>query len=319
MPLPSRTDSGSTSTPGLTARAFLVDHVEVAVDVRQQVGLVHHHQVGGREHLRVLQRLVVALGHGDHDHAAVLAHVEQRRADQVADVLDEQQRPLARVQRAERPLDHRGVEVAAGTGVDLDGVGAGAGDALGIGRGLLVALDHADLAAARGLGDGALQQRGLARSRRAHQVDCPDPAPLQPGPVVRREVVVVREHALLDREQVGAGLDGVGVRVRVRLPRLATAAGHAHAGSLRTATDVTTRSSPATTLTSALPHPQSRTWSSQGDSAPQVRQAIRPGTVSSSRVAPSSRVPAVAISKQNRIASGSTPVSAPTRSRTSVT
>ena len=92
-PSPVVTESGSTRTPGLTDRQCAVELLQVEVDVGQQVHLVDHDQVGGGEHVRVLQRLVVALGHRDDDDLACLAEVEQRRADEVADVLDEQQRP----------------------------------------------------------------------------------------------------------------------------------------------------------------------------------------------------------------------------------
>ena len=57
----------------------------------------------GAEHVRVLERLVLALGdRGDH-HLGALAEVEQRRADQVADVLDEQHRAGARVELGAAP------------------------------------------------------------------------------------------------------------------------------------------------------------------------------------------------------------------------
>ena len=66
---------------------------------------------------------------------ALLAEVEQRRADQVADVLDEEPAiPASGRSACERPLQHGGVEMAAGAGVDLDRTGAGAADPLGVER-----------------------------------------------------------------------------------------------------------------------------------------------------------------------------------------
>ena len=65
--------------------------VEVDVEVRQQVDLVHDHEVAGAEHERVLERLVLALRDRRDHHARVLADAELGRADEVADVLDHEQ------------------------------------------------------------------------------------------------------------------------------------------------------------------------------------------------------------------------------------
>ena len=137
----------------------------------------------------------------------VLADVEERRADQVADVLDEQQR-ARRAGRASRSarLHHRGVEVAAGAGVDLDGAGAGARDPVGVERGLLVALDHADRAAV------AEARRWCAPAARS----CPTPGELirltavirragEPGADVLGEVVVLGQQPLLERQRLVLG------------------------------------------------------------------------------------------------------------------
>jgi hypothetical protein len=69
--------------------------------------------------------------------------------------------------------DHRRVEVAALAGVDLDGRRAGGADAVGVVRGLLVALDDTDRQARRAdleRLDGGAQQRGLARAGTGDQV-----------------------------------------------------------------------------------------------------------------------------------------------------
>ncbi len=133
--------------------------------MRQQVGLVDDHEIGGAEHVRVLQRLVITLRHRDDDDLGLLPDVEERRAHEVPHVLDEQQRALARRQSLDRLLHHRGVEVTAGSGVDLDGACPGVLDPLCVEQRLLVSLDDADLPAALELGDGALEKRGLARAR----------------------------------------------------------------------------------------------------------------------------------------------------------
>src|ERR1700722_2787707 len=70
--------------------------LDVEVHVREQVGLVQQDEVGLAEHVRVLQRLVGALGDGGQYDAGFLAEVEQSRADKVADVLDDDNRAARR-------------------------------------------------------------------------------------------------------------------------------------------------------------------------------------------------------------------------------
>ena len=66
---------------------------DVEVHVGQQVGLADQHDVGPAEHVRVLDRLVRALGYRREHDPGRLAQVEQRRADQVAHVLDDDHGP----------------------------------------------------------------------------------------------------------------------------------------------------------------------------------------------------------------------------------
>ena len=94
----------------------------------------------------------------------VLAEVEGCRADEVADVLDQEQRFVLRLQGAAwrgRPCT---VEVAALAGIDLRGRHAGGADALGVVGGLLVAFDDIDRHRALQQLDGLAEQRGLDRS-----------------------------------------------------------------------------------------------------------------------------------------------------------
>ena len=53
------------------------------------------------EHVRIFDRLVVALGHRQHHHLGPFAEIEQRRTDQVADVLDQtpSRRPAVKLSR----------------------------------------------------------------------------------------------------------------------------------------------------------------------------------------------------------------------------
>ena len=65
--------------------------LEIEVEVRKEIDLVDDDELAGSKHQRVLERLVLALGdRGDH-HAVVLADLELRRTDEVADVLDHEE------------------------------------------------------------------------------------------------------------------------------------------------------------------------------------------------------------------------------------
>ena len=144
----------------------------------------------------------------------MLAEVEQGRADQVADVLHEEQRAVGRRKCLDGALHHAGVQMAPSTGVHLDGARSGPLDAFRVVGGLLVPFDDADLAGGGEPGDGALQQRGLARAGRAHQVDREDPAYGEPGAHVLGQVVVACQHPLFEHEGVHRR---VGVVVAVHL------------------------------------------------------------------------------------------------------
>src|SRR5215468_1526561 len=62
---------------------------------------------------------VRSIGDRHDDDPAALPQVEQRRTDQVADVLDEQYRPLCRLEHPQRAGQHPGIQVAPGPGIDL--------------------------------------------------------------------------------------------------------------------------------------------------------------------------------------------------------
>ena len=101
MPSPVFADTSKTSIPGRTAWMLRCAAGRVELDGRGQVHLGDDGHVGRVEDGRVLERLVLALGHREEDQPQVLAQVEGGRADQVADVLDEQEVEL--VAAASRP------------------------------------------------------------------------------------------------------------------------------------------------------------------------------------------------------------------------
>ena len=159
--------------------------------------------------------LVVAVGHRrDHDSGA-FAEVEQRRADEVPDVLDDDDRPRVGIELGERPGHHCGIEVAARASIDLDCARTGGADPLGVVIRRLVPFDDGDRDVVADVADGPLEEGCLARARRTHQIDGHDTAGAEPVARVCREAVVPFQDPLLERHRAPAW----GQRVVVRMIR----------------------------------------------------------------------------------------------------
>jgi len=194
--------------------------VQIEVHVRHEVHLVDENQIGHGEHVRILQRFVGTLGDRDDHHLAALAEVEQRRADQVTDVLHEHQGARCRIQLVQCVPHHRGIQVAAGPGVDLHHVTPRTPDPIRVQRRLLVALHDRHRPARPEVADGPFQQRGLAGTRRTHQVDRHDAATGQPLAVGHGQRVVLSQYLLFES-------DGL-MRMITMLVDLAAPTGRAH-------------------------------------------------------------------------------------------
>ncbi len=172
--------------------------VRVELHVRQEIDLVQDEQVRRMEHVRILERLVLAFGDREDHDLVRFAQIERGGADEIADVFDQQQAAVDRLQRRQRMAHHVRVEVAAPAGVDLHGGSAGRADAIGVERGLLVALDHRNRNAAFERLDRAHEERRLAGARTRDEVEREDAAVAQRSPVRRRECIVLRKDVLLD-------------------------------------------------------------------------------------------------------------------------
>ena len=143
----------------------------VHVEVREQVDLREHDEIGLAEHHRVLERLVLALGDREGDDARGLPEVVDRRADEVAHVLEEEQVGALQVEPVEPVVHEARVEVAARARRDADATGCppcAAAPRRGPSRGRR---SWPPAAAAAERARRRLEQRRLARARRAHQVD----------------------------------------------------------------------------------------------------------------------------------------------------
>ena len=187
--------------------------VQVVVQVGQQVDLVHHHQLAGAEHQRVLQRLVLALGDRAHHGLGVLAHAELGRADQVAHVLDHQQVDPVQRQVGQRGAHHVGVQVAlaaeAAVGVQLHHRHVQRGQPVGVQAALHVALQH-------------------AHAHVAHVAEHASSSVVLPAPGARHQV----HHGHRLAVEVGpVGVGDRGVRVQGLL-------GHLHLGAVHAASSL---------------------------------------------------------------------------------
>ena len=99
--------------------------------------MLRSQQVGNGEHVGIFQWFVFALGDRKHHDLVRFPKIEARRADEVADILDEQEAAGLSPDVVERGANHAGFEVATLAGVDLNRASAGGPDALGVIVGLL--------------------------------------------------------------------------------------------------------------------------------------------------------------------------------------
>ena len=154
--------------------------------------------------LKVLEHAgLIKLKLEEHDLVS-LAEVELGRADEVAYVLDEEHGLVFRHEVLERVAHHRGVEMAALARVDLQGSHARGAYALGVVRGLLVALDHGR-AKARGPLERLSEKLGLARTGRRDKIEREHAVFAKELPVDGRNRVVSPEDILLDRDGARGG------------------------------------------------------------------------------------------------------------------
>lgn len=181
---------------GVCQSAFRIE-----IDMRLQVDLGEQHQIRRSEHIRVLERLVIALGDREDDHLEGFAEVECCGTHQVADVLDKRHAPRGEGKLVERVPDHMGIEMTATTGVDLHRRHAARPDAIRIVGGLLIAFDDDNLEPAFELLDGFDEERGLAGAGARHQIEGEHPALGEPRSIYCGIVIVTGKNVALDLDE----------------------------------------------------------------------------------------------------------------------
>ena len=146
----------------------------------------------------VLERLVLSLGHREQDAAQVLAQVVARRADEVADVLDEQEVQEARSQSTSAVLT---ISASRWQTVPVVICCTRAPErprrcaSRSVARSPTSARDPASRLQ---LAEGRFQQRRLAGARAGHQADDVDPGRAEPLAQLPGQEVVLLEDALTD-------------------------------------------------------------------------------------------------------------------------
>lgn len=177
----------------------------VKIHVGEEVHLVEKHDIGGMEHLGVLERLVLPLGYGEDHHLVVLPQVEGSWTDQVPHILDEEEVQVGEVEMIDGMADHVGIQVAAGTGVYLLHRNPGRRDPPGVVVSLLVTLNDGAPYFSRKVPQGPFQDGGLAGSGGADQVQHEQFPGSEELPVPFGKVAILRQQIGLHRD-TGAGL-----------------------------------------------------------------------------------------------------------------
>src|SRR3974390_197831 len=119
----------------------------------------------------ILERLVFAFGDTEKHDFRVLAEVVARRANEVANVLDEQQAGPVEPEFLQMAIDHASIQVARAAGNNLAHGKTEAREAPGIVVGLQVAGQDSNAAAGQEGSQGSLKKCGLARARGTDDVD----------------------------------------------------------------------------------------------------------------------------------------------------
>ena len=134
------------------------------------------------------------------------AQGEVGRANEVADVLDDEHIDGRQVELLQRPLQHEGIEVTLAAGVDLHRRGPGGRGAVGVNAGGDVAINDGQAQLAGQPADGLLDQAGLACAGRGQEVEAEDAGGVQAGAVVGRQAVVGAQDSFDDGDSVGPGV-----------------------------------------------------------------------------------------------------------------
>ena len=114
----------------------------------------------------------------------MLADIKFRWTNQVADIFHDQQIENGKIKSIHRLPNHIAVEMAGTVRVDLDGLNAFGGNALGIEAALNIPFDYTDAQPVLQPVDGFFQKAGLACSGARHQIDDKQMIPVEYLPIL---------------------------------------------------------------------------------------------------------------------------------------
>ena len=145
------------------------------------------------EHGRIFERLVFAFRHGQEHDAQVFAEVVGGGADEIPDVLDDEQVQARQIELLERAGYHLGFEMADGAGGDLHDRRAGFAQAAGVVVSGQVADDDGCFQASSERADSFAEEGGFARTGRRQDVQHQETVRLEHAAVAFGLTVVLIE------------------------------------------------------------------------------------------------------------------------------
>ena len=160
---------------GHHARETIFDGGHVEVEMRDQVHLGQQDEIGLLKHHGILERLVLPLGDRQRDDVCRLTQIVDRWADQVANVLDEEDVAVVRRKIMKSVMDEPSVEMTSGACRDRRRRDAGRVESIRVTVGGEVAAHRTQFEPPRAGFRRCLEDRGLASSGGAHQVDRKQP------------------------------------------------------------------------------------------------------------------------------------------------
>ena len=96
----------NTDHVGLNETCIINRFINLERNIRQEVAFADHHQLTCAKHFRILARLVVAFRCAENHNSQMLPQIMGRRANKVADVLDEQEF-VRLLRKSTEPLLHK--------------------------------------------------------------------------------------------------------------------------------------------------------------------------------------------------------------------
>ena len=163
----------------------------------RQIHFGQDRHVSGVEHGRVLERFIFSLGRREQDYPEVLSQVVNRGADQVADVLDDQDIQGIQVQLLDRPSHHLRLQMANRSRRDLNHGHSGGPKPFGIVvRGQVP--DHHSHAQSRLQRQRRhLDEGGLSRAGGGDHIQDEKPFGSKAAPISFRQAIILSQNRLM--------------------------------------------------------------------------------------------------------------------------